>query len=128
MSDALLNAPSATAAPLPPPRLVRGPIAWIRDNLLSSPLNIALTLFGFYLVYLLVPPLVHFLIIDAVWTGVDREACLQKPGGPPVGACWAYVADRINFFTYGSYPVGERWRVNVVFVLFAVAVAWVLWP
>jgi general L-amino acid transport system permease protein len=130
MSDALLNAPvtTAPAAALPPPRLVRGPVAWIRNNLLSSPLNIALTLLGLYLVYLLVPPLVRFLFIDAVWTGADREACLNQAGQRPVGACWAYVADRINFFTYGSYPIGERWRVNLVFALFALAVAWVLYP
>jgi hypothetical protein len=30
----------------PPPRLVSGPLAWIRNNLLSSPLNVTLTLLG----------------------------------------------------------------------------------
>ena len=31
---------------LPPPLSVAGPIAWIRENLFSSPLNIALTVVG----------------------------------------------------------------------------------
>jgi general L-amino acid transport system permease protein len=44
-----------------------------------------------------------------------------------VGACWAFVADKINYFIYGSYPVSERWRVNVWFVLLAIGVVWLLW-
>ena len=29
---------------LPPPMSVAGPVAWVRENLFSSPLNIALTI------------------------------------------------------------------------------------
>ncbi|HYI90672.1 MAG TPA: amino acid ABC transporter permease, partial [Beijerinckiaceae bacterium] len=47
--------------------------------------------------------------------------------GRPVGACWAYVIDRINYFVYGSYPAADRWRVNIFFVLLAVGVTWMLW-
>ncbi|MDP3318291.1 MAG: amino acid ABC transporter permease, partial [Bosea sp. (in: a-proteobacteria)] len=47
--------------------------------------------------------------------------------GRPVGACWAYVADRFQYFIYGSYPVSQRWRVNIVFLMFALAVVWMLW-
>lgn len=111
----------------PPPMLVRGPVAWVRAHLLSGPLNIALTLIGLYLIYALVPPLVKFLFIDAVWSGADRAACREETAGRPVGACWAFVRDRLGYFVYGSYPVEERWRVNLVFALSAVALAWMLW-
>src|SRR3954465_11851543 len=111
----------------PPPRLVSGPIAWVRAPLFSSPLNIALTLAAAYLVYLFLPPLVKFLFVDAVWSGADRAACREETAGQSVGACWAFVRDRLGYFIYGSYPVAERWRVDVVFVLFAVGLAWMLW-
>jgi general L-amino acid transport system permease protein len=111
----------------PPPRLVSGPIAWIRNNLLSSPLNIALTLLGVFLVYVIAPPLLNFLVLDAVWTGENREACRADVIGRPVGACWAFVWDKINYFIYGSYPIAERWRVNAFFALLAIGVAWLLW-
>src|SRR6185436_178713 len=35
----------------------------------------------------------------------------------PDGACWAFVRARFASFVYGHYPVDERWRVDLVFVL-----------
>ena len=118
---------TAQADTLPPPLLVRGPIAWVRQNLFSSIPNAILTLVVLYLLYVVVPPVIRFLITDAVWTGVDRNACREDVIGRPVGACWAFVADRLSYFTYGSYPISERWRVDVFFGLMAVGVAWMLW-
>jgi general L-amino acid transport system permease protein len=112
---------------LPPPNLARGPIAWVRANLFSGPLNTILTLVGVYLLYVAVPPLMRFLFINAVWTGSDRAACREDTVGHPVGACWAFVWDKLNYFTYGSYPASERWRVDVFFVLLAIGVVWLLW-
>jgi general L-amino acid transport system permease protein len=112
---------------LPPPSLARGPIAWVRENLFSGPFNTLLTLAVLYLLYVLVPPTIRFLFIDAVWVGADRDACRADTAGRPVGACWAFVWDRINYFIYGSYPATERWRVNVFFVLLAIGVGWLLW-
>jgi general L-amino acid transport system permease protein len=111
----------------PPPSMVRGPLAWVRQNLFSGPLNIVLTLIGLYLVYALLPGIVRFFLVDAVWTGADRDACRPEVVGRPVGACWAYVFDKINYFVYGSYPIHLRWRVDVFFALLAVGVGWMLW-
>lgn len=116
--------------PLPqiaPPSSVRGPLAWIRENLLGSPTHVILTLIGLYLIYVTVPEMVRFYIIDAVWSGADRNACLADKIGRPVGACWPYIADRWRYFVYGSYPVDQRWRINITFVMFAVGVVWLLW-
>jgi general L-amino acid transport system permease protein len=113
--------------PAPPPRLVRGPLAWMRENLFSSIPNTILTLATLYLLYILVPPIAKFFFIDAVWVGADRDACRAETAGRPIGACWAYVIQKINYFIYGSYPITERWRVNAFFGLLAIGVAWMLW-
>ncbi|WP_377847814.1 amino acid ABC transporter permease [Bosea sp. UC22_33] len=133
MTDATTeNAPFAfvrkeTLPQEPAPLSVAGPLAWIRANLFSSPLNIILTLLCVWLVIDTVPGMIRFYILDAVWTGTNRDACLADKVGRPVGACWAYIADRTQYFIYGSYPVAERWRVNIVFVMFALGVVWLLW-
>ncbi|WP_029355338.1 amino acid ABC transporter permease [Bosea sp. 117] len=115
------------AQPLPPPTRNVGVIGWMRENLFSSPLNIVLTLVGVLLAALIFPPLIRFLLIDAVWTGENREACL----GPGVGACWPFVKAKFGQFIYGFYPISERWRVDIVFLLGAVLLAPLLvlsWP
>jgi general L-amino acid transport system permease protein len=52
---------------------------------------------------------------------------LVGPQHSEMGACWAFVIDKISFFTYGFYPAEERWRVDVFFVLLAVGVVWMAW-
>ena len=44
-----------------------------------------------------------------------------------MGACWAFVIDKISFFTYGFYPIDERWRVDVFFALLAFGIVWMAW-
>jgi general L-amino acid transport system permease protein len=114
-------------AAMPPPRRVSGAFGWLKDNLFSSPLNIALTVLSVLLIVWVVPPLVKFLIVDAVWDGASRVDCMPRPEHPEVGACWAFVIDRINFFTYGFYPVEQRWRVDVFFALLAFGIGWMAW-
>ncbi len=118
---------TAQAESLPPPSLVRGPLAWLRQNLFSSPANTVLTLVVLFLLFVILPPTIRFLLIDAVWSGADRAACREDMAGRPVGACWAFVADRISYFTYGSYPAESRWRVDTWFAMLALGVVWMLW-
>lgn len=113
--------------PQPAPSMSRGPLAWIRQNMFSGPANTVLTLATLYLIWITVPPTLNFLIFDAVWTGENRDACREDTIGRPVGACWAYVISKINYFIYGSYPISERWRVDVFFVLLAIGIVWMLW-
>ena len=108
MTDATTeNAPYAfvrkeTLQQEPAPLSVAGPLAWIRTNLFSSPLNAILTLLCVWLFVDTVPGMVRCYFLDAVWTGANRDACLADKVGRPVGACWAYVADRTQYFIYGS--------------------------
>jgi general L-amino acid transport system permease protein len=118
---------SAPAASLPPPSTRAGVLGWSRANLLSSPLNIALTLFCIVFVAWVVPPLLRFLLINATWSGDDREACLPSPANPHPGACWAFVRVWLSYFIYGFYPIAQRWRVDVFFAALAVGIGWLLW-
>src|SRR5688572_21990248 len=111
---------------IPPPSRDRGITGWVREHLFSSPLNVVLTLLSLLFLWWLIPPLLNFLIFDASWTGTDRTACIVTPERPRAGACWAFVIERINFFIYGFYPIVERWRVNVFFVLLVVGIVWLL--
>ena len=111
----------------PPPFASTGWIGWMRANLFGTPLNAVLTILVVLLFVWVVPPFVRFLLIDAVWSGSDRHACLETAGRPEVGACWAFVRENLAYFTYGSYPIDGRWRVDVFFVMLAFGMGWLLW-
>jgi general L-amino acid transport system permease protein len=117
----------AYVEPLPPPPGTTGLVGWLRANLFSSPFNTVLTVVTLVLVVWLGADMVDFLIRDAVWTGTDREACLVSERHGHVGACWPFVWERLNYFVYGSYPLPERWRVDIFFAMLTVGVAWLLW-
>ena len=112
---------------LPPPRRTTGVVGWIHQNLLSSPLNIALTLVGVYFLYLIVPPVLDWAVLKAIWTADSRNECWAKMEVPEEAACWAFIKGRVNLFIYGFYPVDERWRVNVSFVMLVFAILPVLY-
>jgi general L-amino acid transport system permease protein len=108
---------SALAAPEPPPLAMIGPLGWLRQRLFDSALNTVLTVLSATLLAALIWPTVKFLLIDAVWTGSDRTACLAETVGRPVGACWPFIAAKFNQFMFGFYPESEQWRVNVTYAL-----------
>ncbi|MBL8258590.1 MAG: amino acid ABC transporter permease [Candidatus Competibacteraceae bacterium] len=99
---------------LPPPASAVGALGWLRRNLFSSPLNIALTALALYLLVTLIPPLLRWALLDATWSGEDRAACRVNSG-----ACWTFIRVHFDQFLYGFYPEAQRWRVNAV-VLFLI--------
>ncbi|HEX3710110.1 MAG TPA: amino acid ABC transporter permease [Pseudolabrys sp.] len=111
----------------PPPASMTGAVGWLRQNLLSTPASIILTIFVALLMLWIIPDLIRFLFIDAVWTGNGRDACREVVQHRPIGACWPFVYDRWAYFVYGSYPIPERWRVDIFFAMLAVGVVWLLW-
>jgi len=117
----------ASIAPRPPPAAMTGVLGWVRANLLSTPFNIGLTIAIVLLLGWAIPELVKFLLIDAVWTGTDRNACLEYVQHREIGACWPFVWERLPYFIYGSYPISERWRVDVFFGMLTIGIVWLLW-
>jgi general L-amino acid transport system permease protein len=114
------------AEQLLPPSSRAGMLGWLRANMFSGPANVALTLICIVFIVWAVPPLVRFFLIDAVWSGADREACLASPALPNPGACWAFVRVWFSYFVYGFYPISERWRVDVFFLALAFGIVWLL--
>ncbi|MEA2873554.1 MAG: ral L-amino acid transport system permease protein, partial [Hyphomicrobiales bacterium] len=125
--DSILGKPSLNAGyirvvpvdAMPAPGATTGVIGWMRASLFSSPVNTVLTILTILFILWIVPPLIEFMITHAVWSGSDREACLPTAERPEVGACWAFVNDRLSYFIYGSYPIPERWRVDIFFAMLA---------
>ncbi|NVK19704.1 MAG: amino acid ABC transporter permease [Methylocystaceae bacterium] len=101
---------------LPPPVSTTGPVAWVRQNLVSTPLNTVLTLFALYLIWELLPPILNWAFFEANFIGDDVSACSGA------GACWVFIKTRLGFFTYGFYPDPERWRVDISFLLLALVI------
>ena len=105
-----------------------GLAGFVRARLLNSPTNILLTILAALLVWFTVVPALRFLLVDAVWHGSDRNACLAQNAGHAVGACWPYITAKFDQLVYGFYPVAERWRVNLSFLLGALLLLPLLIP
>ena len=118
----------ALVAERPAPVKTTGFIGFLRTRLLNSPTNILLTILGVLLVWFTVIPALRFLLVDAVWQGTDRNACLADNAGHSIGACWPYVRAKLDQFIYGFYPAQERWRVNLTFLLAALLLVPMLIP
>ncbi|WP_298356265.1 amino acid ABC transporter permease [Rhodoblastus sp.] len=115
------------AAPVPqrpPPNFSRPFHAVLRERFFADWSSAAITFAVFVFLAVALPPLWRFLIADAVWRAPDGVAC-RAPGA---GACWAFIAAKTPFFLYGSYPPGQRWRVDIAFGLAAALIFWALWP
>ncbi|MFL5259454.1 MAG: amino acid ABC transporter permease [Hyphomicrobiales bacterium] len=104
---------SADAPVLPPPPSMVGVQGWLLKNLFSSLWNsIASILAGAFFLWLLWG-FIEWGVTDAVWSGDTREACL----GEGVGACWPFIRAKMPQWIYGFFPIDQRWRVNLCFLL-----------
>jgi general L-amino acid transport system permease protein len=66
----------------------------------------------------------HWAVVTAVWTAADREPC----NAPGAGACWPFVKAKALQWVYGFYPIDQRWRPNLVFLMGSVSMAGLLIP
>src|ERR1700712_1237666 len=112
------------AAPIKTP----GFVGFLRTRLFNSPTNILITIVSALLLWFTIIPSARFLLIDAVWRGNDRNACLAENAGHVVGACWPYIQAKFTQFIYGFYPEQERWRVNLTFIMAAILLLPLLIP
>jgi general L-amino acid transport system permease protein len=112
----------------PAPVKTTGLVGFVRTRLFNTPGNILITILGVLLLWFTVGPAIKFLLVDAVWTGKDRDACLAEKVGRSVGACWPFVTAKFSQFIYGFYPEPERWRVNLTFLIAAVLLIPMLIP
>ena len=99
--------------PRPAPQRASGIVLWVRKNLFANVTDTLLTVLGVLFLLWAVPPLYGFLIGNAVPPGGTVEQCRVENAG----ACWAYIAAKMDFFIYGFFPVEEYWRPNIVFAI-----------
>jgi len=83
--------------------------------LFGTPANALLSVAMIALFSITVPRFLRWAFLDATWDAVSRRGCA------PDGACWAFVKARFPLFIYGRYPVAEHWRVDLCFLLLAIA-------
>lgn len=102
----------------PPPVPVSGPVAWMRQNLFSTVVDSIVTVVVGVLIGTVLWNLIEWALVDAVWSAENRRGCMDQNMD---GACWAGPALWFDNFIYGLYPVEQRWRINLGFVIL---VAW----
>jgi general L-amino acid transport system permease protein len=124
MADALAFVRATSEPEDPPPALTASALAWAKANLFSS-IGSALTTLAFVALGVwLAPPLLAWATGHAVWAAPDGALCRERQDG----ACWAFISAKWEYLRFGSYPVAERWRINVAEAAGAVLIAWLLWP
>lgn len=117
----------------PAPLGISGPSHWFRTRLFATPKDTVLTILALALLVYVIPGMINWLFIDAVWTGSDRTACATViqggilPDGQS-GACWAFVEAKFQQFMFGRYPADERWRPILVAVFFVILLVPMLIP
>jgi general L-amino acid transport system permease protein len=111
----------AQEIPLPaqqrPPAASAGILGWLRANLFNSVFNTILTILAVYFLVVTVPPLIRWAFMDAIWDAPNGQAC-RGPNGQEVGACWAFIAEKVRYILFGRFPYGEQWRPLFVVVIF----------
>ncbi len=105
-----------------PPVIELGAMGWLRKNLFSNWYNSLLTVFGLYLLYILIPPLVNWIFLDANFVGSTRDDCTNE------GACWIFIQQNIKLIFYGLYPTEELWRINFVYLILLISGVYLLIP
>jgi general L-amino acid transport system permease protein len=87
---------------------------WLRAGLFASwPSSIA-TVALLYLAWRILPPVLDWALIQAVWSSEHPALCRQLTGQ---GACWAFITDKYQFILFGTYPADQHWRPALVLVI-----------
>ncbi len=115
--------------PEPPPAAQQGMARWLRENLFSSPANVALTLFGAAVIFFVLKSSLPWLL-NGVWRANSLTECRQiiaaSAGEGATGACWAVIRARWHQWLFGFYPPELYWRAILAFGLMLVSLVPVL--
>ncbi len=110
-----MTTPSLPSSKLDPratgPQGVGAALAWLRANLFNSTLNSTLTVLVVLALLWLVPQLVAWGLIDAVFAP-DAAACRTAKG-----ACWGFVAEKYRLILFGTYPYDQQWRALLMVIV-----------
>ncbi len=76
--------------------------------LVATPKVAIANLAGLALLLWVLPPLIDWALIRAVWSADNMHGC--PPGS---GACWAFIGDKLRLILFGRFPYDEQWRAVV---------------
>ena len=114
-SDIPSSAPRLKA----PPAERIGVLRWLRQNLFSNIPNTILTVAAVGFLYLTLPDLIDWGLINSVWSTDDPGVCRKA-----TGACWAVIGEKHRVILFGTYPYDEQWRATLcVVIIIAMAAA-----
>ena len=124
MDNSLAYVRTEDAPHMEPPASLVGWRGWMMANLFSNWKNTLLTVVAGYFLYVVLSTVLGWAIFRAVWTGDNREVCAVENAG----ACWPFVQAKFLQWIYGFYPIDQRWRVNICYLLLAGGLAPMLMP
>lgn len=101
----------------PPPPPVRGWSNWCRQHLFADTPSTLVTLFLFAAILSVLPGLVDWAVLNAVFVR-DAAACRAAA---PQGACWGVIAEKFRPILFGRYPHAEQWRAALAALLLIAA-------
>ena len=121
-----------------PPRLVVGPLAWLRKNLFSTWYNIALTLLAAWLLYLLIKPAFEWATTEARWGVIEANLTLFMIGQYPrdqIGRVWLsiFILAALLGLSWGVWRNAARGfalialGAGVAFILISLFFGWDVW-
>ena len=85
---------------------------WTRRRLFGSWSSTLATVIIVYLAARLLPPLLDWALVRAVWSPDRAAACRDGQG-----ACWAFVTEKYRFILFGTFPAREQWRPALVIAI-----------
>lgn len=91
----------------------------LRQSLFQSPASAVLTILTIWLVLMLAPPLVQWLLVKASFRAPDAQACREAGG-----ACWAFIREKYRLILFGTYPHAEQWRPLLATALLVASIVW----
>ena len=126
------------AVEMKPPRLIVGPLAWLRKNLFSTWYNVALTLLAGWLVYLLLRPAIEWATTEARWGVIEANLTLFMIGLYPreqIGRVWLtiFILAALIGLSWGVWKTAARGfalmalGAGAAFILIALYFGWDVW-
>ncbi len=92
--------------------------SWLRENFFRNGFNCLMTVFALWVLFVTLPRLVKWAVIDAVWFTENAEGCHAA-----AGACWAVISEKYSVMLFGTFPYEEQWRgILVIAIILGLAV------
>ena len=121
-----------------PPRLVVGPLAWLRKNLFSTWYNTALTFLAAWLLYLFFKPAIEWATTEARWGVIEANLTLFMIGQYPrdqIGRVWLtiFILAGLIGLSWGVWKNAARGfalialGAGAAFILIALYFGWDVW-